>query len=153
MHCEGKFHFSADAVSRVPSRSCPRVECPNCYPDVEEINWMTLQGLHESICTECQFHNEWFSGHEAEIQIHAFGIDGASRNVPPLGGANFPSPGGVNPPSASGEVCQKSNGRLTLKNCKWSRTMILISCGLRVTEPLLKWQSPLWMPLLVIPKM
>ena len=71
VHRQGKYHQNADALSRIPPRRCPREDCPNCYPDVEDINWMTIYGLHESICPERQIHNECFSGHMDEIPLNA----------------------------------------------------------------------------------
>ena len=47
-----------------------REDYPNCYPSIEEINWMTINGLHESICPERQILNECFSNHLDEIAIH-----------------------------------------------------------------------------------
>ena len=32
-HRKGDKHLNADALSRKPPRRCPRVDCPNCYPD------------------------------------------------------------------------------------------------------------------------
>ena len=69
VHREGKYHLNADALSRIPPRRCPRKDCPNCYPSMEEINWMTLNGLYESICPEPQILNECFSSHLDEITI------------------------------------------------------------------------------------
>ena len=50
-HRKGAHHLNADALSRIPSRPCPRKECPECHPSESDMDVDVLTAVQGLVCS------------------------------------------------------------------------------------------------------